>query len=252
MKYETKKQLSADGNGRCLPCPAVPVSTPMMEQKTRRKTWNHVSDWHSRGYLPHCDETGIVQNITFRLADSVPAKIIAEWRDELKITPGVAVYDPQSIEFRRRIDKYEDAGHGDCLLKHPQIAELAQNALLFFDNERYRLLEWCVMPNHIHALVLPINGHLLANIVHSWKSYTGHAVKKIIDPPKPFWMAEYHDRFIRNDRHLEIVRDYIRRNPVAARLVRNAEDWPWSSARHRHGSADVPSAESNEGIKCRY
>jgi len=206
------------------------------KQKTVRAAWAQVPDWHSRGYLPHCDEIGFIQNISFRLSDSVPTQAIEKWRKELKIIPGLADYEPRKIEFRRRIDKYEDAGHGDCMLKHPQIAEIVQTALLFFDGERYRLLEWCVMPNHVHALVMPVNGHLLANIVHSWKSYTGHAVKKLFDLTKPFWMIEYHDRFIRNERHLEIVRNYIRHNPVAAGLVQNPEDWLWSSAGKRHVS----------------
>jgi len=203
------------------------------KQKTARAAWAPVPDWRSRGYLPHRDEIGIMQNITFRLSDSVPVKIIAEWRRELKIIPGLAAYDLRNIELRRRMEKYEDACHGNCLLIHPQIAEIVQTALLFFDGERYRLLEWCIMPNHVHALVIPDKGHLLANIVHSWKSYTGHAVKKLLDLKKPFWMVEYHDRFIRNERHLEIVQDYIRHNPVVAGLVRNPEDWPWSSAASR-------------------
>jgi hypothetical protein len=29
--------------------------------------------WHERGYLPHCDKPGLVQFITFRLRDSMPA-----------------------------------------------------------------------------------------------------------------------------------------------------------------------------------
>lgn len=29
--------------------------------------------WHERGYLPHCDKAGLVQFITFRLWDSLPA-----------------------------------------------------------------------------------------------------------------------------------------------------------------------------------
>ena len=200
------------------------------KQMTTRAAWGQVPDWRSRGYLPHCDEIGLIQNITFRLSDSIPVKILAQWCIELKIIPGVLSYDPRKIELRRRIEKYEDACYGDCWLRYPQVAEIMQNALFFFDGERYRLLEWCIMPNHVHALILPVNGHLPADIVHSWKSYTGHAVKKLINLTKPFWMSEYHDRFIRNERHLEIVRNYILQNPAAARLVRNAEDWPWSSA----------------------
>jgi len=125
-------------------------------QKKQRMTWNPVPEWRSRGYLPHCNEIGLIQIITFRLADSIPAKIIREWRDELEISPGLNAYDSRNIELKRRIDKYEDAGCGNCHLKNPQIAELVQNALLFFDGERYRLLQWCIMPNHVHTLVTSV------------------------------------------------------------------------------------------------
>jgi len=201
-----------------------------LKQKNARTAWSPVPDWNSRGYLPHCNETCFTQLITFRLSDSVPAKLITQWRQELKITPSLTNCDTKKIELLRRVDKYEDAGHGDCLLGNPQIAEIVKNALFFFDGERYRLLEWCIMPNHVHTLILPVNGYLLANIVHSWKSFTGHAAKKLFNLTKPFWMREYHDRFIRNEHHFESARNYIHQNPVAARLVRNAEDWPWSSA----------------------
>ena len=40
---------------------------------------------HSRGYLPHWDFADSVQAITFRLADSLPNKIVREWRRELQI-----------------------------------------------------------------------------------------------------------------------------------------------------------------------
>ena len=87
-----------------------------------------------------------------------------------------------------------------------------------------------VMPNHVNALVLPYKEHITANIVHSWKSYTSHEANKFLDRKKSFWMVEYYDRFIRNERHLDITREYIRKNPVAAGLVNKAEDWPWGSA----------------------
>ena len=35
--------------------------------------------WHERGYLPHCDFPGLVQFVTFRLADSMPASSCGEW-----------------------------------------------------------------------------------------------------------------------------------------------------------------------------
>jgi hypothetical protein len=44
-----------------------------------------------------------------------------------------------------------DAGHGDCWLKEPRVAEVVANALRFFVNARCALGAWVVIPNHVHA-----------------------------------------------------------------------------------------------------
>ena len=67
------------------------VCDTVSKQKAHRKSWSQLPDWRSRGYLPHCDEIGLIQHITFRLSDSVPVKKIAEWREELGIIPGLSV-----------------------------------------------------------------------------------------------------------------------------------------------------------------
>ena len=36
--------------------------------------------WHERGYLPHRDEPGLTQMITFHVADSFPAALCSEWQ----------------------------------------------------------------------------------------------------------------------------------------------------------------------------
>jgi putative DNA methylase len=59
----------------------------------------------------------------------------------------------REIELRRRIEEYLDAGHGACWLRRPEIAALVEGALRYFDGQRYRLLAWCVMPNHVHTLI---------------------------------------------------------------------------------------------------
>ena len=45
-----------------------------------------------------------------------------------------------------------------------------------------------------------------------------------------FWQRDYWDRFIRDERHFDATKMYIESNPVAAGLVNNPVDWPWSSA----------------------
>ena len=139
--------------------------------------------WHSRGYLPHFDGRDFVQTVTFRLADAVPERVVDQWKQELEWIEGLPARDAREVELRKRIAKYEDAGHGSCFLRIPELADLVEGALLHFDAERYRLLAWTIMPNHVHVIVEPVGVHELENIVHSWKSFTGS--KRIVDLVEP-------------------------------------------------------------------
>jgi len=186
--------------------------------------------WYSRGYLPHLDQPGLVQFITFRLYDSIPAHVMESWRSELQCELSLPATDPRVVELRKRIAEFEDAGHGACYLRDERIAELVQDALLQFDGERYRVLEWAIMPNHVHVLIETLPGYRLGDIVHSWKSFTAKEANRILSRSGEFWMRDYFDRFIRDEKHLASVREYVRNNPVKAGLVEKPEDWPWSSS----------------------
>lgn len=192
--------------------------------------------WYSRGYLPHLDMPGTLQSITFRLADSMPQSVLKQLEQELKFIP-ISV---REAERRKKIDQWLDAGLGCCALQHSCVAEVMQQTLLIADGERYRLLVWCVMPNHVHVLIEPLIS--LSLIVQSWKSFTAkwaisHNVELGLGLPKPvgstknqFWMREYWDRYIRDEKHFHAVVDYIHNNPVKAGLCQEASAWPWSSA----------------------
>jgi len=180
--------------------------------------------WHSRGYLPHFDQPGFLQGITFRLCDSMPAELRAEWEHLLQIK--------QPARMRARVQKYLDAGRGSCFLADPRIGSLVQDALLYFDDERYRLLAWVVMPNHVHVLIEVLPGHPLSDTLFSWKSYTARMSNRLLGREGDFWHVDYFDRYVRDERQLEQAVLYIHNNPVKAGLVQRAEDWPWSSARY--------------------
>ncbi len=236
--------------------------------------------WYSRGYLPHYDGSGLTQFITFRLADSVPRTVITGWKAELDWEEGLDTTSPQAIALRRRIAEYEDAGHGACHLRDPRIAELVQNALFHFDGTRYRLLAWCLMPNHVHVLIRmgagnapgnagilpartpPHSGgqdtrdpggdadmphHPLSSILHSWKSFTASQATKILrlaPGSGPFWMPDTFDRFIRDEAHHNATVRYLHENPVKAGLCLRCEDWQWSSARYVPGYAGLRPARN--------
>jgi putative transposase len=192
--------------------------------------------WNSRGYLPHFDQPGFVQSITYRLHDSVPPAVLDSWRLELGLRRGTPASDPRQQELRRRLEVYEDRGFGLCYLRRDDAATVVQNNLLHFDGLRYRLLAWCVMPNHVHVLIELLPGYLVEDVVHSWKSFTATAINRIVGAHGTLWMPEYFDRYVRDQRHLEAVVAYIENNPVKARLVAKTEEWTYSSAGVRAGS----------------
>ncbi|EDM29281.1 hypothetical protein LNTAR_22864 [Lentisphaera araneosa HTCC2155] len=188
------------------------------------------SAWSNRGYLPHYDERGMCQSLTFRLIDSIPQKVIRQFKDELKNV------DPEFInrEMRKKMEDILSRGMGCCAFKYDELAEYMQNALIHFDSQRYELLAWCIMPNHVHVLIRTEDK--LSKIVQSWKSYVGkyalqHKTKfGIAQEQKEFWLREYWDRYIRDEKHLIKTIDYIHQNPVKGGLCQHAEEWRWSSA----------------------
>ena len=99
-----------------------------------------------------------------------------------------------------------------------------------FDGERYKLVSWTVMPNHLHLLVKPLAGNELSQIRHSLKSYTASEGNKILGRKGKFWQEDYYDRYIRNHEHFENTLKYIDMNPVKAGLCKNRIDWEFGSA----------------------
>jgi putative transposase len=108
-----------------------------------------------------------------------------------------------------------------------------QTALLYFDGQHYRLIAWCIMPNHVHVLIETWPGYPLDKVLHSWKSFTALQANRLLDRTGEFWAREYYDRFIRDERHFAQTVAYIEQNPMKAGLVESAETWPFSSAAWR-------------------
>jgi len=233
---EQNDNAAKEGSAPRGTSPSLTPTLPLSSKVTGRAVTNAVSPephrgWPSRGYLPHWDHPGMIQSLNFRLADSLPPAVLEKWQNELALTS-----QPESqraTELRRRVEEYLDAGHGECWLRRPELAQLVEGALLHFDPERYRLLAWCVMPNHVHALIETKAGFPLADVLHSWKSYTSSQANKRLGRRGDFWQREYLDRYVRNAEHYQAVVAYIEENPVKAGLAKVKTEWPGSSARFR-------------------
>lgn len=168
--------------------------------------------WHARGYLPHYDGYDISQHVVFRLFDSVPPN-------------------------EREGDDVLDRHLGSALMRDPSCARIVAEALLHGDGQRYALLAWCVMPNHVHALIATNAEIELGQVVHAWKRFTTRRINQLLERAEPVWAKDYFDRYIRNDEHFETTKSYIERNPVVAGLCDIPKAWPFSSAGWREERA---------------
>ncbi|MCH2209431.1 MAG: transposase [Lentisphaerales bacterium] len=182
--------------------------------------------WRNRGYLPHYDATSKYQMITYRLADSLPQKVLHKLKEDTS---------EDNLERRKSIEEYLDRGYGSCILSNPEVAQLVIENWYFFHYKRYDLVSYVVMPNHVHILIKIFKNQKLSEIIHSWKSYTANQIRETLGAgwqpaiPGTVWQKEYWDRFIRDENHLNKAISYILNNPVKAGLVAKPEDWPWSS-----------------------
>ena len=188
--------------------------------------------------LPHWTQDGATYAVTFRLADSLPAQILQQWTEdrnyltERSIKGDLSPKERTELQklFTEKIDAALDAGHGECWLSRPEIAQLVEHALRHFDGQRYNLLAWCIMPNHVHVVFRPTAGNELSGILHSWKSYTATEANRQLQRSGPFWQAESFDHLVRDREDFNNQVLYILRNPERASLV----NWKWcGSADHR-------------------
>ena len=189
-------------------------------------TFDEQGELHrSRRNLPHWQQEGATYFVTFRLADAVPASLASQWRYELQ---NWRRFHPEPLdeearkEYRRRFlqvrEDWLDQGHGSCLLRESKAAAIVAEALRHFDSQRYHLDAFVVMPNHVHALVQPLPGHSLKEILRSWKSYSARQINKTVGRSGSVWMEESFDRIVRDWTALVKCRDYIARNPEKAHL----------------------------------
>ncbi|MCX8036579.1 MAG: hypothetical protein N3D11_05920 [Candidatus Sumerlaeia bacterium] len=204
------------------------------------------SRFHRRR-LPHLEIRGRSYFITYRLAGSLPQRVIAEMREQFgarfrlaaQIEDATKRQAEESIvreEMHAALDRHLDTGYGPCHLGDARIAALVAENLHHHAGHKYILNHWVIMPNHVHLILTPIektNGAglwTLEEILHSLRSYTAHEAMRRISAAGRFWHREYYDRIIRDEADLAARASYIEANPVMPGLCKDPKEWCWSSA----------------------
>lgn len=180
--------------------------------------------------LPHWRQEGTTYFVTFRLADSLPQSKLnelkslrREWERQYKHPQSVEQMKLLTKEAMLRVEEWLDQGMGCCRLRRTDASHVVADAMHFFDDQRYELDCYVVMPNHVHVILRPLQEeqHPLEKILQSWKGHSSREIHKldgVAANAPPFWQAESFDRIVRDEEHLYRVIQYIGRNPRLAKL----------------------------------
>ena len=207
------------------------------------------------GNLPHWRQPGATYFVTFRQDDSIPAGALAEWLDLRERWYRAHALDPRWQEsaprrfdeayhgipegVRRAFEREQarwlheelDRCHGSCVLRHAEPQQVLSDSLVFFDGSRVRTGDFVIMPNHVHALVTPLDSWDLEDWLGSVKKWTSRRIgpwlsrhadvlsRSTRPHNKPrFWQHESYDRIVRDAEELAVFRRYVGNNPTTSRL----------------------------------
>ncbi len=164
--------------------------------------------------LPHWQQGDVIQFVTFRLGDSLPASKLRQWREhrETWLAHHPKPWSPEiekqyHLRFTRQLENWLDEGAGSCLLSSPQYREILEGVLMLYQGVRVDHHAWVIMPNHLHLLFTPKQP--LEKLIKAWKGTSARRIGQ-----GPIWQQNYRDTLIRDSDHFANAVRYIRRNPA--------------------------------------
>lgn len=206
-----------------------------------------------RRNLPHIHRPNSVLFVTSRLDGTLPLKVVLRLKEERDIY--LAEIDDMDLSeeekkaeittthrlYFGKFDKLLDTETcGPTWLKDDKVAKIVTDALMHFDEERYKIVCYTVMSNHIHIIFHKLD-RKLSLTMQNYKSYTGTMANRYLDRVgEKFWAQENYDRYLRNRNEFIAKVKYVLDNPVQAGLVSNWEDWPHSYLREEYRNIVFP------------
>lgn len=180
--------------------------------------------FHRRN-LPHLYFNDGIYFITSRLINSIPMEKLEQLKNETK-----NISDEKQKRLFKKYDTLMDSGeYGEKYLKNPKCAEIVKDTLHYPDGKEYKLICYCIMPNHFHLVFeLLQNNKGISKIMQSIKRISARDCNTILSRSGAFWQDESFDRWVRDEKELYFVIRYILLNPVTAGLVNDWKDWKYT------------------------
>ena len=103
-------------------------------------------------------------------------------------------------------------------------AELALSELRRLHDDRWRVLGHCLMPDHVHFLVLNVDASML-EFMRLFKGRTARELRGRVEGR--VWQRSFHDHLLRRHENISGTLRYLLENPVRAGLAREWTAYPW-------------------------
>ena len=99
----------------------------------------------------------------------------------------------------------------------------------YSDQYQVDILAYCLMTNHIHLVAVPATDAGLQNVLKPLHMRYAQRFNRQRGWKGHVWQGRYFSSPL-DESYLWAAIRYVERNPVRARMVRKAENYPWSSA----------------------
>lgn len=97
------------------------------------------------------------------------------------------------------------------------------------------VLAYCLMPNHVHFIVVPGNEDSLARTFKMTHMRYAQYLNWKREVKGHLWQGRFYSCIL-DGAHLPAAARYVERNPVRAGLAGSADSWKWSSAAYHTGA----------------
>ena len=87
---------------------------------------------------------------------------------------------------------------------------------------------YVIMPDHAHFFCsAELNAKSLPVFMQAWKQWTSKRMARQLKLSGHLWQEEFFDHVLRSSESYGQKWEYVRENPVRAKLVVNSDQWPW-------------------------
>ena len=131
-------------------------------------------------------------------------------------------------------------GHDRQLIFHDDADRIEYLTLIAKYSARHgvRIETYCLMPNHIHLVVVPERTDSLALAIGQAHNCYSRNFNKKYERRGHLWESRFHSVLLDAEHRINALL-YVERNPVRAGLVENAWDYTWSGAAMHCGMKDT-------------